>query len=157
MGKAAEKFTIRRMADTDVEGVAQVEADAFTAPWPPALFAEELKNPLTHYIVLEAGKKICGYAGFWLVAGEAQVTNIALLKKHQGKGWGSSLVEALIKMAEGCGADSMVLEVRKSNLAAQNLYEKLGLAVVGERKGYYMDDGEDALLMGRQLKEEEDG
>ena len=157
MGKTAEKFTIRRMTDADVEGVAQVELDAFTAPWPPALFAEELKNPLTHYLVLEAGKKICGYAGFWLVAGEAQVTNIALLRQKQGKGWGSFLVESLIGLAVECGADSIVLEVRKSNMPARNLYEKLGLSIVGERKGYYQDDGEDALLMGKQLKEEEDG
>ncbi len=156
MGKTAGKYLIRLMTEIDVDGVARVERDAFSAPWPPAVFAEELKNPLTHYLVMESKGEIIGYAGFWLVVGEAQVTNIALLKKHHGKGWGTELVEGLVNLAKDCGADSIVLEARKSNFAALNLYQKLGFAVCGVRPKYYLDDGEDALLMGKNLTDEQE-
>ncbi len=157
MGKTAEKITIREMTAADTAGMAKVEEDVFTSPWTAKMFVEEFDNPLTRYLVLEHKGEVAGFAGFWLIAGEAQATNIAVLHKHQGKGWGQELVNRLMALAAENGADSFILEVRKSNLGARNLYEKLGLEIVGERRHYYMDNGEDALLMAKELKEDNHG
>jgi ribosomal-protein-alanine N-acetyltransferase len=60
---------------------------------------------------------------------------------------GSVLLDGILRQAAGLGAASAMLEVRAGNLAAQSLYAKFGFINVGIRKGYYKDNGEDALLM----------
>lgn len=152
MGTTMQKeYIIRKMLFEDVKGVFNVERDSFSVPWPPEMFEEEVKNPLAKYLVLESSGTICGYAGFWLVIGEAQVTNIALLKEYRGKGYGKILIEALLDLAINSQADTIVLEVRKSNLVAQKLYEKYGFSPRGIRERYYIDNNEDAVLMQKDL------
>lgn len=152
MGKAMQdNYRVRSMTVEDVVGVFAVERESFAMPWPEAMFEEEMKNPLAKYLVIESSGEILGYAGFWLVIGEAQVTNIALLKSCRGKGLGKVLVEALTVLAQTSGADSIILEVRKSNLVAQNVYKKLGFSQCGIRDKYYIDNNEDAVLMQRDL------
>ena len=147
----SEQYIVRPMTLEDVDGVFAVERESFAMPWPEAMFEEELKNPLAQYLVMENAGQIIGYAGFWLVIGEAQVTNIALLEICRGKGFGKILVEALVALAQTAQADSMVLEVRKSNLVAQKLYENLGFLPCGIREKYYLDNNEDAVLMQKKL------
>lgn len=147
----SEKYIVRLMELSDVAGVFAVERESFAMPWPPAVFEEEFNNPLAKYLVLEIDGDICGYAGFWLVIGEAQVTNIALAKSFRGKGFGKILVESLVDLAQKSDADSIVLEVRKSNLVAQKLYQNLGFAQCGIREKYYIDNNEDAVLMQKSL------
>ena len=81
------------------------------------------------------------------VAGEAQVTNVAVHPEHRGKGVATRLMERLIREVKQRGATAMTLEVRPSNAPALALYEKFGLKSVGRRKGYYQDNGEDAIIM----------
>ena len=78
---------------------------------------------------------------------EAQVTNVAVKQNWQGLGLGRELMQALIKEARKQKAQSISLEVRASNLVAQNLYTSLGFQEVGVRPGYYLDNQENALLM----------
>ena len=139
------------MTRGDISAVAAVEKNAFTSPWTEAMFAEELNNPLAVYLVLELSGEVCGYAGFWRVLDEAQVTNIAVLSSLRGAGRGKNLVSALLETAARTGAREIFLEVRRSNHAAQKFYAGLGFSVCGQRPGYYQDDGEDALLMSKLL------
>ena len=98
-----------------------------------------------HYIV--------GFAGFWIMAGEAHVTSIAVRKQYRGKGLGELLLANVIDLAAEAKADIVTLEVRLSNTTAQKLYLKYGFKRVGERKKYYVDRGpsgetrEDAVIM----------
>jgi ribosomal-protein-alanine N-acetyltransferase len=138
------------MRSADIDAVLAVETRAFKTPWPRTAFEEELDgNELALYVVLidEATSHIIGYAGMWKIIDEAHVTNIALLPRYHGQGLGKILLAALIAQAKEMGAVKMTLEVRESNFAARQLYEKFGFQTAGVRRGYYSDTNEDALIM----------
>ena len=99
----------------------------------------EMPPPTREYIL--------AFAGFWIMADEAHITNIAVRKVHYRRGTGEMLLIALIEMAIKLNALIITLEVRTSNITAQNLYSKYGFVKVGLRRGYYMDNGEDGVLM----------
>lgn len=90
---------------------------------------------------------ICGFSGIWMMAGEAHITNIAVRQMYQGKGLGELLMLATIDLAGELKASFITLEVRASNLVAQRLYTKYGFTQMGIRRGYYLDNKEDAIIM----------
>lgn len=94
-----------------------------------------------------AREYIVGFAGLWLMAGEAHITNIAVREKHRRQGTGELLLISLIDLALELSAHLVTLEVRASNTAAQSLYAKYGLIQVGLRRAYYTDNREDGVLM----------
>jgi ribosomal-protein-alanine N-acetyltransferase len=91
--------------------------------------------------------KIVGFAGFWIMAGEAHIISIAVRASYRGRGMGELILASLIDLARTLGADIVTLEARVSNLVAQNLYLKYGFKKVGIRNGYYTDNREDAVIM----------
>jgi ribosomal-protein-alanine N-acetyltransferase len=101
--------------------------------------------PVDHYIV--------GFAGFWVMADEAHITSIAVREARRQQGIGELLLIAVVDMAQKLKVRVVTLEVRVSNIAAQNLYAKYGFAKVGRRQDYYIDRGqsgdskEDGLVM----------
>ena len=141
---------IRAMTLDDLEGVMTVELAAFPAPWSRSAFEEELtKNRLARYLVAIDGDAIVGYAGTWLVINEAHVTNVAVHANRRRQGIGRLLMQSLMDMAREAGMESMTLEVRTSNAAAQILYQQLGFISAGVRKNYYSETKEDALILWR--------
>lgn len=91
--------------------------------------------------------RIVGAAGFWLMVDEVHITTIAVRGSHRGRGLGELLLIHAVDLATELKAQLVTLEVRVSNEVAQKLYEKYGFNKVGVRKGYYSDNGEDALIM----------
>jgi ribosomal-protein-alanine N-acetyltransferase len=100
---------------------------------------------VSHYIV--------GFAGFWVMAGEAHITSIAVRASQRRKGIGELLLIGVLDLALELQADVVTLEVRVSNTGAQHLYTKFGFKRVGERRKYYLDrtplgeTREDAVIM----------
>jgi ribosomal-protein-alanine N-acetyltransferase len=141
------------MSQEDVPQVTEIDREAFPTMWPPANYQREMKNGLAHYIVAvddageKAGKHIIGFAGLWMLAGEAHITNIAVREKYRRRGTGEALLIGIIELAIRLEAHLITLEVRASNADAQKLYAKYGFVRVGLRRGYYTDNGEDAVLM----------
>ena len=90
---------------------------------------------------------IKGFAGFWIMASEAHVTNIAVREAHRRQGIGELLLISVIGLAIELKASKITLEVRASNTAAQNLYYKYGFLQTGIRHNYYTDNKEDGILM----------
>jgi ribosomal-protein-alanine N-acetyltransferase len=90
---------------------------------------------------------IIGFAGCWIMADEAHITEIAVRESFKSRGIGQLMMITLIEMGIELRTNLATLEVRVSNTMAQKLYEKLGFEVVGERKRYYADNHEDALIM----------
>ena len=88
----------------------------------------------------------------WLIMDEIHITNIAIDPPFRGKGYSKALMEALINFGQGNGYHHMTLEVRVSNHVAIALYEKIGFTSVGKRPKYYIDTGEDALVMWKEIK-----
>ena len=117
-------------------------------PWSAASIAHDIcDSDIAIVLVAEYGGEFAGYADAWCVAGEAQLNNIAVLPERQRTGIGLALMKELIERTVKSGMSELSLEVRPSNAAAVGLYESLGLEVCGIRKGYYADNGEDALIM----------
>ncbi|MCL4425584.1 MAG: ribosomal protein S18-alanine N-acetyltransferase [Firmicutes bacterium] len=136
------------MTPEDLDGVMTIEKLSFPTPWSrQAFYTEIMENSYAHYIVARVGKTVIGYAGMWLILDEAHVTNVAVHPDYRGRGVGQALMQELVERALQEGAESMTLEVRVSNLAAQQLYEKLGFEKRGIRRGYYTDVKEDAIIM----------
>ncbi|MBN1162030.1 MAG: ribosomal protein S18-alanine N-acetyltransferase [Dehalococcoidales bacterium] len=110
-------------------------------PWAKQKTPEKVPLPPTtrQYIV--------GFSGIWMIADEAHLTNIAVRQQYRGKGLGELLVITTIDLAIEHKASFMTLEVRASNLTAQSLYQKYGFTQMGVRRGYYLDNREDAIIM----------
>ena len=90
---------------------------------------------------------ILAYGGYWLMGDEAHIVNVATHPDVRRRGYGEITVMRMVEAARAAGAHLVTLEVRMSNRVAQKLYAKLGFVEVGERRRYYNDNGEDALLM----------
>jgi ribosomal-protein-alanine N-acetyltransferase len=131
-----------------IDDIMVVEKLSFSIPWSREAFFEEVTgNKFALYLSAVLDGKVIGYAGMWGVLDEGHITNIAVHPEFRGKGVGSLLLQGLIDMAGAKDISSMTLEVRRGNEAAQGLYTKFGFEVKGIRKGYYADNGEDALIM----------
>lgn len=144
----------RKMTPEDVESVYAIEVATFPTPWTLDSFHYEMReNQFAHYIVAEDESEIIGFCGMWLVIDAAQITNVAVVEKARGQGIGETLMREAIRIAREKNMDMMSLEVRVSNTPAKTLYRKLGFQDGGIRKGYYTDNGEDALVMWVNLNE----
>lgn len=141
------EILIRTMTSADAEEVAKIEEENFAMPWSRESFWQEIKNPQACFLVAVCEKKIVGYAGAWVVLDEAQLTNIAVQKNFQKKGIARALLTHLINSVKLRGADKMTLEVRPSNAPAIALYRSFRFENFGRRPRYYLDNGEDALIM----------
>jgi ribosomal-protein-alanine N-acetyltransferase len=90
---------------------------------------------------------IAGFSGIWIMVDEAHITNIAVSTEYRRRGIGELLLIAMIDLARDLKAKDLTLEVRVSNTVAQNLYIKYGFKRQGVRRGYYLDNREDAIIM----------
>ena len=143
-----EEVIIRRMRKEDLDAVTAIEEATFAIPWSRESFRQELeRNVAARYLVAEVEGKVIGYAGAWIILDESHITNIAVEEAYRGQGIGRMLTQALIQYLSNLGACYATLEVRVSNIRAQNLYKSLGFVSVGKRKRYYEDNQEDAFLM----------
>lgn len=141
---------IRKGNISDVSGIAAIEEACFPVPWSKESLKRDMEtNPRAKYIVAEEEDKIVGYIGWWTIAEEAYINNIAVLPSHQEKSIGSILMKTMIHLSEAEGVKSHTLEVRAGHLKTQYFYEKFGFRSAGVRPGYYEDNGEDAVIMWR--------
>ena len=144
-------FEVKKMEHKDVDAVYEIEELSFFTPWSKKSIKTEIDNKLGRYIVIKENEKVVSYGGFWLVLDEANINNIAVHPDYRGRGISKLLMNTLIDMAKTENAKTMYLEVRSSNLVAQKLYRGLGFAMIGLRKGYYVDTDEDAIVMMKEL------
>src|SRR5947209_16834121 len=136
------------MREADVPVVQEIEKDIFSTPWPRNAYYRELASRNTaHYLVLRRDGEIVGYGGMWRMYDEAHVTTIGVRRDVQREGLGRVVFAALVQAAYDLGAKWITLEVRTSNDGAQRMYENFGFKVIGRRRGYYTDNGEDAIVM----------
>lgn len=141
-------LTIRRMTAQDLEAVAELDRISFTTPWSRNSYRYELlENPHAHLWVAEQAGQIVGVLAAWLILDELHIGTVAVHPAHRRQGIGAKLVETALRKSSARGARRAHLEVRKSNLPAQKLYARFGFEIVGERRRYYPDNREDALLM----------
>ncbi len=147
----------RSMEEKDLDEIMTIELESFTTPWTKESFKLEITdNKLAKYFIAEIDNKVVGYGGIWLILDEGHITNIAVGKDYRGQGVGNEIIEALIVYCKIKQIRNMTLEVRESNIVAQNLYKKYGFLDCGIRPNYYADDHEDAVIMWKTIEEGDD-
>jgi [ribosomal protein S18]-alanine N-acetyltransferase len=149
---------IRDATDRDLPRILEIERLAFPAPWTIASFQRELTLPFSRIMVAltaashELGRddndkgKIAGFLCRWLIADECHVLNIAVHPESRRLGIGTVLLTEAIAEAKSTGTAVITLEVRRSNLAARQLYRKFEFEERRLRRNYY-GPGEDAVIM----------
>jgi ribosomal-protein-alanine N-acetyltransferase len=147
------KIEIRRRVYEDLDEIMEMEVKSFSTPWSRKAFENELINNMlaVYYVAVYEGKCI-GYAGMWHVMDELHITNVAVHPDYRGHHIANLLMEALIAFGDSDAYVGMTLEVRVGNHVAIHLYEKYGFTKLGIRRGYYQDNGEDAMVMWKELK-----
>ncbi len=146
-------LTIRPMTVDDIAVVSQIDKASFSLPWPERSFKYELtENEHSIPLVAELSDsdvncQIIGFIVVWLIVDEAHIGTVAVMDAFRKTGAGEQLVRRGLQEARERGAAQAFLEVRKGNLGAIHLYEKLGFQVDGIRYRYYQDNHEDAVLM----------
>lgn len=139
---------IRRMTVADVRAVVTLDRLSFSDPWPYSAWHGMLNDPHARVWVVDVDNaKIIGALAVWLILDELNIGTIAVHPDYQRQGIGAALLTMGLQTGIAEGAKIAHLEVRKSNVSAQRLYERFGFKIVGERKRYYADNREDALLM----------
>lgn len=146
-------LVIEEMKEEDIDGVFEVEKNCFEDYWSKDSFKKELNNNLAKYLVAKVDEKIAGYVGVWFVVDEGHITNVAVHENFRGKKIGDKLIKRLVEVCKDNNIVSMTLEVRASNVVAQNLYRKYGFKMAGIRKEYYSNNKEDAIIMWNDIKE----
>ena len=133
--------------------ITEIERASFSCPWSSDSFrqAGEMENSI--FLVLREDGNTAGFGIILTVAGEGELVDIAVSHAYRKKGYGQALMTALLAESERQGIETLYLEVRQSNTAARNLYEKNGFEAMGVRKKYYRDPVEDAVLMRLVLPE----
>ena len=144
-----DNVCIRQSRPDDFEKIYQIELDCYDEPWSETEFFEEFHwNKGANWFVAECDEEIVGFAGIWSKLSESHIVNLAVLPKFRKQGIAKKLVSALIFTSERKLASKYIfLEVRVSNKPAVELYKSFGFRVMKKMDGYYVEDGESALLM----------
>jgi ribosomal-protein-alanine N-acetyltransferase len=145
-----EEFRLWPMRERDLDELMVIELYSFPTPWKRNMYEHDLRhNNLSRFYVIrhDQTQELASYCGTWFVSDEAHVGTVATKHEYRGLGLAEQLLAYTAVEAVREGVRYMVLEVRERNLAALRLYERSGFAIVGRRKGYYSDTGEDAILM----------
>jgi ribosomal-protein-alanine N-acetyltransferase len=141
-------MNIRRMTLEDIPTVVALDKLSFSLPWPERSFRFELTdNTASRCWVYELDGKIVGMIVAWLLVDEAHIATISTHPDYRRQGIAGKLLTYALRYMSMEGAVSSFLEVRETNHAAQEMYQKFGYDNVGRRRRYYKDTGEDAILM----------
>lgn len=137
----------RRLRAEDVPAVSRLEKETFSMPWSAESFLHMLEKEDTAYFVAEEDGQILGGCGLFLIAGEGNITNVAVTPKARRRGVATGLLTYLLSEGDRVGLTAYTLEVRVSNRAAIALYEKFGFVSEGIRPNFYEKPREDAMIM----------
>lgn len=138
------------MQVADLADVVAVEQSVYPHPWTRTNFADSLKNGYQAWVLRNPARELLGYFLVMGVVDEAHLLNVAVAAPWQGQGLGRFLLNQAAACARGLGMESMLLEVRPSNVRALEIYRRYGFTEIGRRKGYYPAANgtrEDAIVM----------
>ena len=146
-------YVFRKMTLDDLDQVVAIDQASFSLPWPARSFHFELTdNPASRCWVADLDGCIVGMVVAWFIVDEIHIATIATHPDFRRQGIGRNLLLHTLRSAQEEGAITSFLEVRESNEVAMTIYREFGYVESGRRKGYYKDNGEDAILMDLDLQ-----
>lgn len=137
----------RRVAIADM---AALHATAFAPAWSAAEIAALLDHAGAVAFLARSDGAAVGFALARAVADEAEVLTIVTGLQARRRGYGRSLLDALVTALAARGTATLYLEVAEDNGAARALYARAGFVDAGRRKAYYPRAGAapaDAVLL----------
>ncbi|WP_294468145.1 ribosomal protein S18-alanine N-acetyltransferase [uncultured Ruminococcus sp.] len=137
-----EKMTLSHLDDVYI-----IETECFSHPWSRQILEDELNNETSLFLVAKEENEVIGYIGMSIVIDEGYIFNVAVREKYRKKGVATALINELITYGKKNNFCFLTLEVRESNRPAISLYSKFGFLKAGERKDYYSNPKENAILM----------
>ncbi|MEW6412530.1 MAG: ribosomal protein S18-alanine N-acetyltransferase [Candidatus Zixiibacteriota bacterium] len=149
--KAKTDIAIRDMVLADIPRVMELERAIFPDPWSVAAFKQQVTEKDWGGLVAESDGMVIGYACYYMVAGEAHLTNIGVEPNYRRKSVAKQLLDNILQFVADNECEYIFLEVRPSNSGAITFYEKFGFDVLYRRPNYYRKPVEDALVMGRYI------
>jgi ribosomal-protein-alanine N-acetyltransferase len=153
-------MVIERISEpADLDAVAALESATFTNPWTREMLERELRQSdvARVYVVRLPGHPVAAFCACWLVYDELHINTIAVDTRLRRQGIATVLMRYLMAEAASLGARRTYLEVRRSNLPAQRLYERLGFTVATVRRNYYSQPEEDALVLSMSMPDDKGG
>jgi ribosomal-protein-alanine N-acetyltransferase len=152
---SAAGYEIVPMRPSHLDEMMAIELESYENPWARSAFESELgRNPVSWSRVVltnDAAARVTGYCIVWIVFEHVHVQNLAVHPDHRRQGLGRLLLQLALEEGRSRGAAAALLEVRRSNEAAQRLYRGLGFVETGTRRDYYSRPREDALLFRKEL------
>jgi ribosomal-protein-alanine N-acetyltransferase len=144
------------MDPDDLPAMMAIERVAFRNPWSTELVRRELTHEWSTILIAEeAGPdgrmQLLGFSIFWLVQDELHILNVATAPEHRHRGVARAVLRATLQEARDRRCTAATLEVRRSNEPALNLYRSFGFRPIGVRPNYYVEEGEDAVVMVLEL------
>jgi ribosomal-protein-alanine N-acetyltransferase len=151
-----EKFMIiREFKRPDLKRVLEIELKSFDDPYPPHVLVD-IYNLGAGFLVAQQDNMVVGYIIFWIrFEDEGHIISIAVDDKYHRKKIGTQLVETTLEIFKKYNVKHIRLEVRKGNNKARKFYQNLGFIEKTPLVNYY-EDGEDAVVMEKFLKEVEE-
>ena len=144
---------LRPMRETDLDAIMRIEESAYPFPWTRGIFRDCMRAGYPMWVQEREGA-IAGYGVLSIAADEAHVLNLCTAPGNEGHGLGQRMLQALLRIARGSGAQRVYLEVRPSNPRAIALYDRSGFNEIGRRPRYYPTANhgrEDAIVMAMEL------
>ncbi len=142
---------IEQWSRGDDEAVATLEKICFKYPWSAETVSQTASSSNFFGVVAKnESDDLTGYAGAIYALDSADIALVAVAPEYRRHGYAFALLKSLLNKLFSLGVKTVYLEVRVGNIAARELYSKLGFKPVGIRKKYY-EDFEDALVMAREL------
>lgn len=142
-------FEVVPLSKDHVPAIMEIERRSFPYPWSRQIFLRELSydwSYLTGCLDRVTGR-LASFVNFWLVYDEIHILNVATHPDFRHQGHAAALLGHVMEFGRNHRCAYMTLEVRRSNVAALGLYDRFGFKQVGVRPRYYVEDGEDALVM----------
>ena len=139
------------MTSGQLDEVYIIETECFSHPWSKQSLEEELNNETSLFLVAKEENEVIGYIGMSIVIDEGYIFNVAVREKYRNKGVATALINELVTYGKKNNFSFITLEVRESNLPAISLYSKFGFIKAGERKDYYSNPKENAILLTKYL------
>ena len=145
------KIEISDMTPDKVRSVSEIEKICFSEPWSEDTILASIASGMKFFTAVENGK-VLGYIGISCILDEGYIANVAVYPEARRKGVGEKLIDRVFALASDQKLSFVSLEVRESNTPAISLYEKLGFKTEGERKNFYRDPVENALIMTKRFE-----
>lgn len=143
----ASQLLLRRAALADIPAIRAIDEQVYPRLWSEKMLTEQIVGADRLHVVAMVAEGLAGHAGIIFMAGVGHVSTVAVDPALQRRSIGRNLMLALFRAAIHRGASAVTLEVRAGNDPALALYRAFEMTTVGVRRGYYADNGDDALVL----------